>query len=236
MLQKVLSLSPCVTSHAESHKSVFERTLLRSFGNVRYRIIVSQTRVVEFKPLNDAQNVDVMLRMHPNARAIWIYRHYSDVVNSMVRLWGATARAQVAEIASGEYSNDWRRALGERISDENRQLLKKALVHHVDEYNAAALIWYLRNALCFDRGLHTNENALICRYEDLVSDSRNLFETIFAFADIPFDVQYIQGVHSTSVHRDSQPDLRPDIAEICEKMVARLDSHRVKSDSRTKHN
>lgn len=227
MLQTVLSRSPAVSAHSETHRSVFDSTHLRSIGNVRYRVLASKRPVVEFKPLNDAQHTDKLLAIHPDAKAIWIYRDYNDVANSMVRKWGSSAQAQVSEIATGVYTNRSRQALGERISPENHETLRQMIKDPVNEYEAAVLIWYIRNALCFDRGLQANRSAIICRYEDLVTDPRPYFEAIFGFIQTPFDYTFIQDVHSSSVQRNTKPIMRPDIASLCNAMLDSLDEHRM---------
>lgn len=223
MLNGVLDRSSQVQAFGEGLGAFGDGVRLLPKGNIRYLIYRSPSPIVVFKPLNDTQQIDHILEAHPNSRAIWIFRNYYDVSNSMVKKWGETQKAHIHQIATGRYSGPGAKALGERISPENKRLAKKLDDSDLSAYEAAAFIWFIRNSVFFDHRLERYNNLLVCKYEDMVINPENQFRRIFDFIGTNFSLGYIDDIRSSSISKNKQPVLRASLKSMCDGLMNRLD-------------
>ena len=86
------------------------------------------------------------------------------------------------------------------------------------------MIWYLRNSIFFDLQLETNPKVMLCRYEDLVQDPEQRFRKLFEFVEAKYSPKYTADVHAGSVHKTSDIRINPEIQELCERTLVRLDA------------
>ena len=223
MLDRVLTRSPQIKTYGEGRGAFSPGVRLLPIGNLHYLIYRSLSPIVEFKPLNDTQHIDYFLKIHPNSKAIWMYRNYFDVINSMVRKWGRAQNKHVHQIATGRYSGPGARAMGERISPANRELAAKLEAQDLSEHEASAFIWYLRNSIYFDRQLDRLPNVLLCKYEDMVTEPKWQFQRVFEFIDGDFSADYVADVRSSSISKHKPPTLRTNLKSLCDSLMEKLD-------------
>jgi hypothetical protein len=226
---RILDNSPQIKVYGEGNKAAFrEGFRVRSEATLRSLIRNSREPIVVFKPINDTQNIDRLLLMQPNAKAIWIYRHFYDVVNSMVQKWGDVQKRTVHQIATGTYSGPGAEALGERISAANLVLARKLDDRGLSANDAAAFIWFLRNSIYFDLKLDVCSNVLLCNYEDMVSNPEWYFRRIFNFVGDKFSSRYVADVLSSSIHKREAPVMDAEIMHLCEGLMNRInEQHRL---------
>ena len=223
MLLNVLGRSPEVCIYQESNRKAFdEYRRLWADDTVQRLIRESRKRIVAFKPLNDSQHTDRLLKLHLNAKAIWVYRRYQDTVNSAIKKWGAVWEEIMYGISKGYYKKPGRRAIGERMSPQTVALVKKFCSKDLSAEDGAALLWYVRNSIYFDLNFQNNPKVLLCKYEDLVTKPEQHFQRIFDFLGCDFSHKFIDDVHASSIRKDTSPTLDPEIESLCEGMMDRL--------------
>ena len=101
-------------------------------------------------------------------------------------------------------------------------LVRKFHRKGVSDASVRALQWYLRNQLLFQQGLENHPRVLIVRYGRIVTEPSDSFRKIFSFFDIPFRVNFVSHVRTSSIGKDPPPVLDPEIRSLCDDMFARL--------------
>jgi Sulfotransferase domain len=226
MLLKVLGKSAnCRIYNEGKNNPAYDFYRLRSNETVKDLIQKSHKPTVVFKPVLDSQHTDRLLDLHPNTRAIWIYRDYRDVVSSSVKKWQGDQKDIMYGIAA-----DIRRdpkhhqyAIRDRMSDRTIDLVRKLCNPDMSAEDGAALLWYVRNLIYFDLGLAKDQRVLLARYEDLVTRPEEYFLRIFGFIGCYFDQRYIDDIFATSVKKNSHHAINKEIELLCREMLERLD-------------
>jgi hypothetical protein len=93
----------------------------------------------------------------------------------------------------------------------------------MNPWDAAALFWWARNALFFERGLQLRSDVRTCRYEELVAEPLRVLRGVYALLGRPFPEQRLAGVSAASIGRGRVITLSADVALLCEEMLARLE-------------
>jgi hypothetical protein len=225
MLLNVLAKSAeCQVYHEGKNSPAYDDCRLRSSTTVKHLIQKSSKPTVVFKPVLDSQHTDRLLDLYPNAKAIWMYRDYRDVVNSSVKKWQRDHKYIVCGIAGirrdPEHHQD---AIRERMSERTVNLVKKLCNPGMSPEDGAALLWYVRNLIYFDLALEKDPRVLLVRYEDLVTKPQEYFSRIFDFIGCGFDQRYVGGIFDTSVKRNAASAINEGIELHCREMVQRLD-------------
>ena len=84
------------------------RTLLKPFDQVKTIIDRDPAPFVVFKPLVETQRLSELFHYFPRARAVWMYRHYQDVISSNLKNFGKdNGIDDLRPIAQGDPAN-WR--------------------------------------------------------------------------------------------------------------------------------
>ena len=171
----------------------------------------SRAGTVVFKALLESDLIPNLLQEFAPARAIWPVRDYRDVVNSAKRSFPHLKRTiQRVVMEPGDY---WQ---SRGISEETHEILRELYADDLSIEESAALFWFARNRLYFEKKMHENKNILLTRYEDLVTRPREVFPEIFDFAGIPFHNKHANRVHAGSIARYPKPVLRNSISAVCE--------------------
>lgn len=226
MILDIMDQCPKIHSVHEGYGVIMDKEYFRLVSDDAVRQAISDTPepIILFKPLNDSQYIDRLLGLHPNAKAIWVYRQYRDVVDSAVKKWKDLHRTMINEVSRGEYSNPGREAIGERVTPENLEMIKEFAVKDLSPEDGAALLWYLRNSIFFDMGLDKNPKVVLYKYEDLVQHPERRFHELFDFVGAKYSPKYIATVHAGSVNKKAMSKIDPDIEAVCESLIARLNT------------
>lgn len=238
--QKILAVMGCQRSGTSLMTRVFERDVnakvyressklssqdpeelkLNPLDSVYKTISRNKAPLIVLKPLVESQNATNMLDVMPNARVLWMYRHYLDVTASYLKAFGQHSGIRDLRIIVNQESNNWR---SEKVSAETRALIQSYFSEDMNSHDALALFWYARNKLYFEQSLETNERVLLCRYDYFAQQPVLVMKRIYAFLDLPYPGDQIgQDVRASSVGKGRRVNLLPDVAQLCEEMWAKL--------------
>lgn len=236
IIQNVFANSRQVAVFREGNKEAMtDGWRLRPYDEIESLIERQNARVILFKPINDSQLALQILDRFDHGRVIWIYRDFNDTANSAVVRWGGSQRDMVAWI--GEHvakHGSIERAMpaiarkpnyavyAEHISAESAEILARWTKEPVSEHTGAAIMWYLRNRLYFDQSLDTNPRARIVSYERFVKYPDEQLRQISRFMGIRHLKKRSKSVFSSSIGRDSAPDILPDVLEACSALYDQL--------------
>jgi len=173
------------------------------------------------KPLVESQNASALLDYFPEAKALWMYRHYVDVAASNLKRFGLKNGIRNIRFIAQKDAQNWR---SEHVSDAVREVILRHFAEDMNPYDAAALFWYARNTLYYEQALDRHERVMICRYADLASHPFQTVAEIYRFVQQPFPgAKIVDEVSSSSVGKGKQIDLSPDVERLCADLLRRLD-------------
>lgn len=220
----LLDRSMDVDRFNENHRAAFHFCLIREAEIIRRLVARSRAPFVVFKPICDSHRVGELLAWHRPSRAIWLYRDYRDVARSAVAKWGDTNRRHLLDLVAG--GGDWgwsqwtRGGYTAELLDEVRQHIHERLSAN----GGAALYWYLRNRTYFAQQLERRDDVDLYAYRDLVTHPLEEFARMCAFLGLSFSSEMAESVHARSLARGRSIELEAPIEELCESMLARLDT------------
>lgn len=222
MLIDVIGKHKKAEKYDEIDEEAFTEYRLKDKKAINNIIQKSNAQIIAFKPILDSQNASTILRTYKNSKAIWIYRNYQDVVNSMIRSF---PNDKFIEEASTKKT--WK---GEKISTKNQKLLKKNYKKDLEEYAKRSLLWILRNSIFYEQGLDKNKKILLINYENLVNNPKKEMEKIFKFLGVAFDNAIIKDIHNKSIKKNPFPKIDRNIKKECEDLTKNLNKTRIKKE------
>jgi hypothetical protein len=198
------------------------RIRLKALSEVKAIVQRRPARLTVLKPLVESQRAIEFLEFFPGSKALWIYRNYRDVAASNIKRFGLqNGIDDMRQLLSGSREN-WRSEFVPRSVDET---LREHFSASMDPYDAAVLFWYARNSLYFELGLHENPDVMLCKYESLVRSPEVVVPAIYEFAGCRFPgPSIIRQIHSRSVKKGRSIGLTPQIVELANGMLDRLDA------------
>ncbi len=198
-----------------------DRLRLNPLPDVRRSLEASRFPLQVLKPLVESQNSRALLEYFPNARGIWMLRHYTDVASSNLKRFGKrNGIRNLRYIVHGPEDN-WR---GQRLPEEARTLVVRLFSESMNPYDAAALFWYTRNLFFFEQGLERHPRLLTCRYDELVRAPREIMQEIYRYIGEPFPGEEIlEEVHASSVGKGRDIPLSGEVRALCDEMWCRLE-------------
>lgn len=211
------------TSNLSSGDKESKRRKLRinSLDEIKQMIDRERAALVVLKPLVESQRAPEILDYFPNARGLWLYRHYKDVAASNLQAFGLqNGINDLRPIVAGEADN-WR---SEGVSPTTRTQISALFSEAMNPYDAAALFWYARNRLFFELGLERDPRIQLCQYDHLVTQPAVVVAQIYRFVGQPFPgAQLVQEVHAESVSKGQELQLSAPVVALCEEMLQALD-------------
>jgi hypothetical protein len=230
MLGEIIDRSMDTRVYHEHDRRAFRDYRLRT-GDVDRLARWSGRPVAVFKSIVDAQWTDRFLDRYPGSKAIWIYRRYPDVARSAIVKWGDHQQRVVNGIRTRSFAElGWR---GERLSDQVVETIDRVHRPDLTVEEGAALFWWMRNSILWDRGLADDDRVLVVRYEDLVTDPGPSCAPVFDFLGVPFDERFVSDTTPKSVQDDPLHDISDEIRALCDAMQDRLDLAHAASLRRT---
>jgi len=209
---------------------VFHERDRRAFDNYRMRDpdvierLVAEARapVVVIKALCEMDRLPQLMARFAPARAVWIVRHYDDMVNSSLRSFHRVP-GQVAALVQDPDSHAW---MGRGMSGETLRKLRE--LHHdgMDDASRVALFWYLRNRLLFDTGLAGDDRVVMLRYEELVARPGGQLRSLFAELGLAIPAGVERSLSVASVGRTAAPPIEPAVRAACDDLLQTLDGLR----------
>ncbi len=219
---QVLDHVPEVMTFSEGSAPYFRGVLLEPLPRVEALLRRSPFPVVALKPICETHRVLELLDRFPDARAIWIFRHYPDAVNSASVKWTSGTEA-VRRLAAGDLQGAGWRAGG--LTPEKLDVVRRLYDDRMSLHAANALMWYLRNDLYFDLKACDRPDVLLVRYEDLVSEPKDAFVRVFGFLGLQPPPGFESSVYGSSVSRRGFPEIPTEIKALCDGLEERLLAH-----------
>jgi hypothetical protein len=234
MLENVLEQPPELSVYGEGNRKAMKVDAYYRFRDertIKKLISRDRNRFIMFRPLNDAQHADRHLMLHPNSKAIWIYRRYPDTINSAVKKWGEHQKNIIMWIKNEADKENFApkeehlpySIYAERMHPETLAVIKKLAFDGLTDEEGAALVWYIRNQIYFDLHLQHDNRVLLVKYEDFVTEPELNLKRIFEFIGFKTQKNYADDIFSSSIGKNPAPALNSEIENICRNMMERLD-------------
>lgn len=208
-----------VDAYEEVSDAMFQLRL-KELNYIRKIVDQSNAKVIIFKPLEDSHRIIEYLEEFNSSYAIWVFRHYYDVVNSCIKKnWGAKYKEYITKISKKIYF-DYCEPLN--LTEKNKKFIQNFYHPKITEETCTALIWYLRNTIYFDYNLFKNPKVLAVSYEKLVTQPENEMSNILKFIQLENRLPVFKGIHRKSIKKDSQPKIDSQVDDACVKLHQKL--------------
>lgn len=223
MLVRGLEQAPEFEVHNENDRTTFRRFRLRPDPVIRSAVMRSHHEYVLLKPLCDSHRtvelLDAIGTPSPG-KAIWAYRAVDGRVRSALAKFGASNLRALSRIASGEGGDLWQ---AQGLSEASLDLIRGFDYDRLSPSSAAALFWYVRNALFFELGLAERPDVILMSYDAMLSQPEPTMRALCAFLELPYDPAYIEHVEQRPPARGAVDEIDPAIRTRCRELQERLD-------------
>jgi hypothetical protein len=223
MLVRGFELSPEFEVHNEDDRRAFDRFRIRPDDAIRGIVERSGHQYVLFKPLCDSHQVGRLLDElgTPSAgRSIWIYRAMEGRVRSAVATFGANNLHVLAGIAAGRGLDRWQ---AQGLSDEALTLIRSFDYTQLSPESGAALFWFVRNSLYFNRGLHERDDVMLVSYDAVIADPAGTMRPLCRFLDFPYTDRLVAHIHPRPPRSLAPLELHEEVLRRCEELQTQLD-------------
>lgn len=222
MIIRGLANSPAFEVFNEANKAAFHRYELRSDAVVRALVDNSRQRFVLLKPLCDSHRIASLLDTlgtQQHGRAIWAWRNVDGRIRSALAHFGTNNLEILREIASGGAQDRWQ-ARG--LSSENRTLIESFDYSTMTPESAAALFWYVRNALYFEQELDRRDDVILTSYDAFIAEPQPTMVALCAFLGVDYDTDFVRHIGPRPVRPNVAVDIDPAIRALCHDLEAKL--------------
>lgn len=214
MLLRHLGRSWQVDIFNENHPAAFSQWRIRSLERIGTLVTESRAPVVVFKPILNTCQGRTFLEKFPDARILFIFRHYNDVINSSMKRFGVENRLR--------HVRDWVERDFDEFQvpppEETKRLIRELWSSDTDHATGGALYWLFYNRLYFDLRLNEEERVLLLCYETMVGDPEAAFRRICQHCQLKYQELLAKGVHEKSVGRAEPPEIAPRIRQACDEL------------------
>ena len=203
---------------SEDKKNFIRFNSFDSLSNIFQKV---HAKIIITKPLVELQNILSFFTFFPGSKAVWIYRNYKDVAYSNITHFGVdNGHNNLRPILSNTQDN-WR---SQNLPNEIRKVVQEYYSDEMDSYDAAALFWYVRNALFFSLGLDKRSDVIMCKYEDFVQYPKDNMRRIYKFLQInyPGD-KIVDEVHAKATGKGRTLDLSAPIEKLCSDLYIKME-------------
>lgn len=178
--------------------------------------------IIVVRPLVESQNIVTLLNYFQDSKALWMYRHYKDVAASNIKGFGLrNGIKDLRPLVHNEQQN-WR---AEHVPEAVRATVLTHFSDEMNPYDAASLFWFVRNSFFFELSLDRRSDVMMCKYEDLVINPRQMVGQIYKFLNHPFPGdRVVSNVYTSSVGRGESIELSPEIEQLCLDLWKKLDN------------
>lgn len=223
LLMELLDRSRWTDVYHETDPRAFSGYRMRPSAVIHELAARSRAPCFVIKALFEIDQIPRLMDEFAPARTLWIVRALDDCVRSAVTSFDGFA-SQIHRLTKDKSAADWR---GAGMSDETQALLQSLDHPDLSDTDGAALIWYCRNVLFFERRLDRDSRVQLLYYEDLVTAPDRTMQGVFDFLDIP---DWSASIGRRVVVRPSRASrgmpIDPLIREQCDRLRARYEAMR----------
>lgn len=191
IVSKTLARSPEVDFYSDGNHKAFNKYYLRDFYTIHKLIEHSYSQILLFQTNNEFYHLCYLLDQYPGAKAIIVFRHYADIVNSTLRNEWKWVKGQVVFnlklfrllFQDGRYEQ-----LFDYLDDNGPSQLRldpgtwtkftnpsPVLDGLSGESVCYAVHWLLSARLAIDNNMVNDERVILVSYEKMVN-TPSLFE------------------------------------------------------------
>lgn len=195
---------------------------LKPYPEIAQIVARDKAPLIITKPLVESQNILKLLAYFPGSKAIWMYRGYKDVANSIIHRFSInTTMRNLRSIIGGEGGDAW---FSEAVSEETRQVVAHFFAEDMTPGEANTLLWYVRNILFFELKLDHHPDVFLCKYEDIVAQPGQMMRNIYQFLgfNYPGD-RIVSHIHTQSVSRGKSIDISPELEALCAALLQKIE-------------
>jgi hypothetical protein len=192
---------------------------IRSAETVRTLLVEAHFPAVCMKPICDSHRISELRKEFPEAHIIWLYRDFKDVANSSLRKFDAATRA-IRLVCTGGAGGGWFR---EGISPRIGEVLRETWRPGLSDFELACLVWWARNQLVLESGLHGRPGFTLLKYEALASAPPAMLRWLFQRLGMRYSEGVERGITARSIGRHPAPAIDQRVLELCRSTQARLD-------------
>ncbi|MGP1382497.1 MAG: hypothetical protein ACTS2F_03000 [Thainema sp.] len=191
---------------------------LNPLDDVKQKIYANSESLVVVKPLVESQYAPKILDYFPDSHAMWMYRDYRDVINSLINRFGARNKVLFRMLEDG---GNWR---AENLPLELKETLAKYAHEKIAPADAWSLFWYARNYLFFSQSLEQDRRVVLVKYNKLVQQ-RDYLEQCLNRVDIHAPgLEYVWNYHEKSVGQGREIEVSDSIRTLLDEMLQKLNT------------
>lgn len=208
----------------EGNAKAFENYRIRALPTIDALVGQSRAKFVLFKPLCDShRTVEMLDHFGGRSRAIWAYRNVDGRVRSAVEKFGDSNLLVLRAFAAGKEQKWWNSWQIEGLSADSAAFIRSFDFNGMTAESAAALFWYVRNALYFELGLNQRADTILANYDEFLADPRRVALGLCGFLEVPYRKAMIAGIDPHRPARRPPMPIDPRIRERCTALKERLD-------------
>lgn len=218
LVLRLVDKSLATRTYNEDHPLAFRDLRLRGGSALKRLVRWAPCPWVVVKSPCDAHMLGRLLDDGEGACGIWVFRGYTDVGMSWCRRWPGNATRFVSCLLADP---DWDHWIAEGVSGHVLDGVSAVWRPHMDDFAAACLMWWVRNATYFDQGLGRRDDVLAVEYERLLDEPLSELTRLHEFLSVPM----LPSAETLIRPRGSEgPNgtLPSEIQSMCEEMLERL--------------
>ncbi len=217
--------------HGEGSPVVMHDYRLLSVPALQQARSSSDSPLLVAKPICDSHQVRDILSRIPGSKALWLFRDWRDATNSMIRKWPGHFPEVIDKFRCRDH--DWLEWRSESVFGELEAELMALAEAVVEESDAAAVFWWLRNQWYQRLGGPSRPELIrpVC-YEELVSSPDHWLRAIYEFSGIPAPTPLKHDLHVGSIARNSHNPTPAKIADACQDLYETMREHATRAWSR----
>lgn len=223
LLVRCLGGAPEVEVCSENDRRAFRAYRVRSDSHLARVRSASRHRFVVFKPLCDSHRVASWLDEMggPPGRAVWVFRSLEGRTLSALAKFGDAGRRALCDIAAGRGDHHWQ---AQGLSAESHRVLRRFDLERMSPASGAALLWYVRNMVYFELGLHHRDDVRLLGYEDLLDNPNATMRELARFIDLPYRESLVDSVEARRPPMRAELDIDGGVRTLCDGLTVRLRS------------
>lgn len=217
--------------YSDGNHKAFNKYYLRDFYTIHKLIEHSYSRVLLFQTNNEFYHLRHLLDQYPGAKAIIVFRHYADVVNSTLRNEWKWVKGQVVfnlRLFKLLFENGGHQSFFDYLDDNRESQLTLDPGNWTRLTNPSSMLdglfgesvyyavhWLLSAKFALDNNLVNDERVILVSYEKMVTTPEVYLKKICQFLGLDYHSYMISGIHSKSVGKNKPVDLPGSLDAAC---------------------